>query len=85
VLSSISFRPKPYDLVPCLNLLKVILPVPEVILPSLSGQIFKSRERYLEDICWMRVYGFAGWIRARNSGWGTSEVRKSTIPLGIVL
>jgi hypothetical protein len=38
MLSSISFRSKPYDFVPCLNLLKVILPVPEVILPPFLGQ-----------------------------------------------
>jgi hypothetical protein len=44
--SSISFRARPYDFVPCFNLLKAILPVPEVILPSLSRKIFESRERY---------------------------------------
>jgi hypothetical protein len=44
VPSSISFRSKPYDFVPCLNLRKIILPVPDVILPSLSGKLFESRE-----------------------------------------
>jgi hypothetical protein len=42
VPSSISFRSKRHNFVPCLNPLKVILPV----LPSLSGKIFESRERY---------------------------------------
>jgi hypothetical protein len=44
--SLIPFRSKPYDFVPFLNLLNIILPVPGVILPSLSGKIFESRERY---------------------------------------
>jgi hypothetical protein len=38
VPSSISFRSKPYDFVPCLNQLKVILPVPEVILFLFLGK-----------------------------------------------
>jgi hypothetical protein len=44
--SSISFCSKLSNFIACLNLLKVILPIREVILLSLSGKIFDSRERY---------------------------------------
>jgi hypothetical protein len=55
VPSLISFRPKPsgFILRLCLNLLKVILPVPEVIILSLSGKIFESRERFYCGIRWL--------------------------------
>jgi hypothetical protein len=71
-----SFRSKRYDFVPCLNLLNVILPVPEVVLPSLSGRIFESEG--------ITIAEFVGRIRARNNGGRTSEVRKSTISPRIV-
>jgi hypothetical protein len=84
VPSSISFRSKPDDFVPCLNILKVVLPVPEGILPPLCGKIFESRGSYLEDICWMGEQEFAGWIGARNNCERTPEVMKSPIPPGII-
>jgi hypothetical protein len=82
--SSISFCSKPYDFVPRLNLLKLILSIPEVILPSLSGKIFESRQRYLEEICWMGESGFVGRIGAKKNGGRTLEVRKSAISLQII-
>jgi hypothetical protein len=45
----------------------------------------KSRVFDLEDIYWMAEQRFAGWIGARNNDGRTPEVRKSTIPLQIVL
>jgi hypothetical protein len=79
VPSSLSFRSKPYDFVSCLSLLKVIPPIPEVILPSLSGKIFESREIHLDDICWMGEQGFAGWIGVRNNGGRSEEEYHSTV------
>jgi hypothetical protein len=62
VPSSISFRFKSYDFVPCLDLLMVILLVLEVILPSLSGKICESRERYIS------LVGYERGMMAENLG-----------------
>jgi hypothetical protein len=45
----------------------------------------KSKVLDLEDPGGKGEYRLAGWIRARNNSERTSEVRKSIIPLGIIL
>jgi hypothetical protein len=60
--SSISFRPKPSDFGPCVNRLKLILPVPEVVFPSLYGKIVESQERHYCEIRWSDRSGRASSI-----------------------
>jgi hypothetical protein len=50
VPSSISFSSKPYDFIPCLNLLKVILPVPGLFSTPFLGQYSNHESATVEVI-----------------------------------